>query len=569
MKLKKIILSLFVLFLTVSTIVSCKKSAFDINKNPNTPTENTISYGVILPSALNNTGRIIALQWGPLQNYLSFWSRSGTYAPNSDEESYNVTTTSGPVGSVWNALYDNLFDYETMRKKAEVEGADFYSGIARIMKAHNFAILVDIYGNVPYSEALKGSGNITPKYDKGADIYKDLLLQIDQGIALIKNASNSVSGANKNIVNDDIMFGTPTQAISSANIDAMKPKWGKFANTLKLRLLVHLMNGGVKFGATTAVLNPAPPTAMPESVVPGFNIAAEIAKITANGYGFMATGVGSDAEVNPGYRSDKPNPFFNSYVRDAAGTVTANSQYYKANAAGILMYNGNGDSREGRFYSAGGLGFVGVAYGAPSLTVNSAANLAGIGEGVYRGNDKPQFILTSAESQFLQAEAIHRGFLTGSANSAMQTGIAESFRAVGATGAPSTYFSFNVGYPDVDYNVTLPLPAAQSGVPNTPIGGLYTIISQKWFALNAIAPFEVWTDYRRVDYSASVKHFRYGVTTDGFKEIPQISVSPSNSKTEIPIRFPFPQNEYLYNPTNVGSQGTINIFTSKIFWDLN
>ncbi len=567
MKLKNIKLSVVLFFIATMVIVSCKKSAFDINKNPNTPTENTISYGVILPSALNNTGRIVALQWGPLQNYLSYWSRSGTYAPNSDEESYNVTTTAGPVGSVWNALYDNLFDYETMRKKAEIQGADFYTGIAKIMKAHNYAILVDIYGNVPYSESLKANANVTPKYDKGADIYKDLLLQIDEGIALIKNAANSVSGANKNIVNDDIMFGTPTLAISSANIDGLKPKWGRFANTLKLRLLVHLMNGGVKFGPVTPVLNPAPPTAVPESVVPGFNISAEIAKIAANGYGFMATG--SDAEVNPGYRSDKPNPFFNSYVRDVANTVTANNQYYKANRAGILMYDGNGDSREGRFYSAGGLGFVGVDYGAPSLTINSAANLAGIGEGVYRGNDKPQFILTSAECQFLQAEAIHRGFLSGNAKTTMELGIAESHRAVGATGSVASYLSFNAGYPDVDYSVTLPLPAASSGVPNTPIGGLFTIISQKWFALNAIAPFEVWTDYRRVDYSANVKHFRYGVTTDGFIEIPQISVSPNNTKTEIPIRYPYPQNEYLYNPANVGSQGNINIFSSKIFWDLN
>lgn len=567
MKLRKIILSTALFLLVSFIIVSCKKSAFDINKNPNTPTENTISYSVILPSALNNTGRAIALQWGPLQNYLSYWSRSGTYAPNSDEESYNVTTTSGPVGGIWNALYDNTFDYETMRKKADAEGADFYSGIAKIMKAHNFAILVDVYGNVPYFEALKASGNITPKYDKGADIYKDLFLQIDEGIALIKNASNSVSGANRNIVNDDIMFGNPTAAISSANIDVLKPKWGRFANTLKLRLLVHLMNGGVKFGVQTPVLNPAPPIAIPESVVPGFNIAAELAKITANGYGFMA--IGADAEVNPGYRADKPNPFFNSFVRDAAGTVTANNQYYKANKAGILMYDGNGDGREGRFYSAGGLGFVGVDYGAPSITANSAANLAGIGEGVYRGNDKPQFILTSAECQFLQAEAIHRGFMTGNAKSAMESGIVESYRAVGATAPVSTYLGFNVGYPDVDYNVTLPLPAASFGVPNTPIGGLYTIISQKWFALNAIAPYEVWTDYRRVDYSASVKHFRYGVTTLGFIEIPQISVSPNNSKTEIPIRYPFPQNEYLYNPANVGAQGSINIFSSKIFWDLN
>jgi hypothetical protein len=557
MKSKKIISLLSICFVILATILSCKKSAFDVNKNPNTPTDVTISYSVILPSALNNTGRFIALQWGPLQNYLSYWSRSGTYAPNSDEESYNVTPTSGPVGGLWNAVYDNLFDYETMRKKAEAGGADFYVGIAKIMKAHNYAILVDVYGNVPYSEALLGNGNITPKYDKASDIYKDLLQQIDQGIAQIKSASNSTTGPNKNIVTDDIMFSTPTATVSAANIDALKPKWAKFANSLKLRLLVHLMNGGVKFATGSTQV------AVPEGTVVGFNIPTEIAKITASGDGFL--NVGTDAEVNPGYRVDKPNPFFNNYVRDIAGTVTANSQYYKANSAGIAMYDGNADPRESRFYSAGSNGLVGVAYGAPSLTSNSAANLAGIGEGVYRGNDKPQWIMTSAECLFLQAEAIHRGFLAGNAKNVMELGIAESFRAVGVpspTTAAASYITGNATYPDVDYSTSSP------AVPNGPLGGIYTIISQKWFALNAIAPFEVWTDYRRIDHSSTTKHFRYGIGS-GFQEIPQISVSPNNTKTEIPIRYPYPQTEFNYNPASVGSQGAINIFTSKIFWDIN
>ena len=557
MKLRNIILSFSLLLVVLVALVSCKKGAFDINKNPNTPTENTISYSVILPSALNNTGRILALQTATLQNYLSFWARSGTYAPNSDEESYNVTPTSGPVGGLWTALYDNLFDYETMRKKAEAGGADFYSGIARIMKVHNYSLLVDVYGNVPYNEALLGAANITPKYDKGNVIYQDLFLELDKGIALIKGASNNITGANKNIVNDDIFFSTATTALSSANIDAQKVKWTKFANALRLRMLVHLMNGGVKFAAGSTNV------AVPESVTTGFNIAAEIAKINATGAGYIT--IGTDVEANPGYRADKPNPFFNAYVRDASNTVTGNSQYYKANKSGIAMYDGNADPREARFYIAGGLGFKGVDYGAPSITDNSAANLAGIGEGVYRGNDKPQFIFTSAECQFLIAEATHRGFLPGgavAAKAALATGVAESFRSVGAAATSAAYITGNTGYPDVDYNVTTP------AVPNQAIGGLYTIISQKWFALNGIAPFEVWSDYRRVDYSAAVKHFRYGLA-GGYNEIPQISVSPTNTKTEIIVRYPYPQNEFLYNPTSVGAQGPVNVFSTKIFWDLN
>jgi len=96
----------------------------------------------------------------------------------------------------------------TMQIGANKAGATFYEGIARIMKAHNFAMLVDIYGNVPYSEALKGSQVTTPKYDNGADIYKDLLRQLDKAIDLIKNADESTTGPNGNILTDDVMFET-------------------------------------------------------------------------------------------------------------------------------------------------------------------------------------------------------------------------------------------------------------------------------------------------------------------------------------------------------------------------
>ena len=90
---------------------------------------------------------------------------------------------------------------------------------------------------------------------------------------------------------------------------------------------------------------------------------------------------------------------------------------------------------------------------------------------------------------------------------------------------------------------------------------MFTILTQKWFALNAIASFEVWTDYRRTDYVLG--------RAVGYTPGPPISVDPGNTSTTIPRRLLYPQNEYNYNAANVGAEGTINVFTSKIFWDLN
>jgi len=559
MRLKQIIYSAATATVLVAGLGSCKKSAFNINRNPNTATDSTVSYDVILPAALNATGGVMATQWGFLQNWMGYWARSGTYAPNVIEETYQITTGFG--NGIWNGLYDNAYDYQIMQIKAQQADADMYEAIARIMKAHNFQMLVDVYNNIPYSQALKGNAASTPKYDKGEDVYKDLFRQLDTAIMRINTA---VLGTNKNIFDYDIMFGLPVWPkgadSDAAYFEKQKMRWAKMANTLKLRMLVHLMNGGVNTPAGTVS-------------IPGFSIAAEFAKIDTSKLYFSATSqpkigfldAGLNAQVNPGYKADKPNPFYNSYKATTAGVATANNIYYRANDYGVEYYKYNGDPRQTRFYEAGSNGLVGVAYGLPPVTENASANLAGIGPGLYKTNTAAQAILTSGESYFLQAEATYRGFMTGSATTLLNTGITENFAYVGATGAAG-YISGNAGYADVD--ITAPTATPTGGQPG---GGIFTIISQKWFGLNGINTLEVYNDYRRVDMlnsaGTNVGHFILGAAV-GFDPGPPISVSPQNTSTVIPVRLLYPQTEYNYNAANVGEQGTINQFTSRVFWDI-
>ncbi len=530
MKFKRINKSFILVAIAAAAIMGCKKSDFNINANPNQATDSTVSYDVILASAMHATGSAVATNWGWLQNWMGYWARSGTYAPSVLEETYQITT-SFQTG-VWNSFYDNLYDYDVMQRKATVAQADFYAGIARIMKAHDFGLLVDVYNNIPYSAALKGNNNTTPVYDKGADIYQDLLRQVDTGIALIKNANPDL---NKNISDYDIMFGTRFGTSYSQE----QTLWAEFGNTIKLRLLVHLMNGV----NTTAT-------------VPGFDIPGEIAIIEAEGSGFL--GIGEDASVNPGYRQDKPNPYFDSYKNDITGAQTANNVYYAANAYAVGddsyygYYNYDGDPRVIRFYSAGSNGLVGVKYGLPPVTSNASGKVASIGPALVASFSQDQWIFTAAESFFLQAEAQQRGFLTGSAEASLRQAIIENMRLAGVDDPEASaddYLGFNAGYPDVDINA--------------PDGGMYTILSQKWFAFNGFAPFEAWTDYRRTDFVLGADP---GV---GYNPGPPISVAPQNTETHIPIRLLYPQTEYNYNPTNVAAEGTINQFNSHIFWDLN
>lgn len=92
MKLRKIFYSTTTAILIIAGVSSCSKETLNVNQNPNQPTDSTIAYNAILPAALNNTARAVATNWGWLQNWLGYWARSGTYAPSTTEESYNVTT---------------------------------------------------------------------------------------------------------------------------------------------------------------------------------------------------------------------------------------------------------------------------------------------------------------------------------------------------------------------------------------------------------------------------------------------------------------------------------------------
>jgi hypothetical protein len=407
------------------------------------------------------------------------------------------------------------------------------------MKSHNFQILVDTYGDVPYTDAFKGTAAATPKYDKAVDIYNAIFADLDKALTLLKDPIKTETAKNPGIESSDIIFkGDVT-------------KWQKFANTLRLRMLIHMYNG---YKTST--------------VAPGVDVTAQMAKITANGAGFL--GAGESAMLNPGFSASKPQPYYRFYNTNESGSA-AQRDHLRANDYAVRYYQYDGDPRIGRFYScpAGGTCAIsahkGIVFGTPSGTgVPIGSDLSTVrGPGLSpNGAASSAWVLTSVESLFLQAEARQRGLITTGPTAAalLTAAIRESFiwLKVGATDAASstaadTYIANNAGYPDVDYT-------APSVVTGEPGGGLFTILQQKWFALNNIANYEIWTDWRRTD----IIYGKAGTFDPG----PPLSVHP-NHASSIPVRLFYPQSEFNYNAANVSAYSNINVFTSKLFWDLN
>jgi hypothetical protein len=508
MKHNKIIFSVLLAAIVIVSGPGCKKSQFAINANPDDATSASVSHLDVLPATQAATATIVSGgSWRWLQNWMGYWARSGDYQAITDEETY--TFTNGFQAGIWNALYYNATNYKFVQDKANAAGAGTYEAIARILKAMDFQMLVDIYGNVPYSEAFGGIEKPNPKYDKGVDIYKDLFLELDAAIAILKDPAKTALDANPGIATNDLIYGGSTTL------------WIKFANTLKLRMLVHVY------------------------AVPGFPIAAEAAKILpADGF----LGAGQSAHINPGFTTTKPTPFYRAYVFNESGVQQ--NDIVRANSYAIGYYNYNGDPRINRFYVPPANGVQrGVPYGQPANASFGGTSLSTVRAPGYlpQGAASRAWIFTSVESFFLQAEARHRGIINfgADANGLYIAAVRESFVWLGLTSANAdAYLALNATWEDADYTV----------------GGLYAILSQKWFALNGISTLEIWTDYRRTNIV-------YGDLV-GYDPGPPISVWPDNTSTIIPVRLLYPQSEYNYNAANVAAEGTINRFTSKIFWDL-
>jgi hypothetical protein len=490
---------------------ACKKGYLDINENPNNAT--TAKPELILTGALNNTaasttGSSIFYSFAAL--WMNYWMTPGGVSGWAEERSYNFTTNWGGSTVLWANVYDNLTDYQYLETTGKASGSAYYQAVAKTMKAWDYQYLVDFYGNVPYSQAAQSVLFLTPKYDKAQDIYEDLAVQLDSAAVLFK-ASPALESAT-----------------ASADIFAKGDltKWGKFANTLKLRILLR------------------------QSEMPGREayIKAEIAKIDANGFGYIVEGGG--IANNPGYinTAGKQNPFWAVYGYDVSNVRTASHTYMLASDYGMNFLKDNNDPRLGKFYTTiddgKGTDYVSLEWGSEVPSNLILATVSGIGRGVLKNYDQSQFIMTDFESLFIQAEAAQRGWIAGDAKSIYDRAVTANFIYLGLTKADATTYLTEESA--ADWNA---VDANGASINSNKIA---LIIKQKWAAMNGTNDIEPWTDYRRLELPADMP----------------ISVASTVSTRKIPVRMLYPQREYSTNTANVSAEGTINQFTSRIFWDV-
>ncbi len=457
----------------------------DVNTDPNNPT--AVTPDLVLPVAQHYTAQLHhgARRFNDLSNLLMYnWSQSDGFSWYTDEFKYNVTTSF--YQGIFNDSYTRcLKQYQVLANLEEAKYVN-YKAIAEIMKAYHFQLLVDAYGDVPYTEALQRSGNSTPKYDDAATIYKDLIVKLTAAIEMIKKAEATavVPGA------DDGMFGGDMT------------NWIKFANSVKLRILVRQSG----LASEAAYLK------------------TQFDAIVAEGSGFYM----ADVAINPGYINgevDKQNPLWDNLGKDAAGSETANNKATCATDYVLTYLTNTNDARLARLYetTAGVLGVPqGLAdYDTPVPDAFVPEKVCNIGPGILKSGDQGSIIYTAAECYLNQAEAVVRNMLAGDAQVLYEAGVTASFTQLGLTSALATNYLAGT-YANVGW--------AQSA------NKIQAIITQKWIATNGTTAEQAWFDYSRTGFPAGLPISMQATSADRpvrlFYPSGEISANTANVPTQ-------------------------------------
>jgi hypothetical protein len=550
------------------TIAASSCSTFlDVNNNPNSAL--SVTPDAQLGSALTTTAANYTGNNPSYNSYASwaagYWGKTGVVSGYGEELTYNYS--SSYYAGLWDGTYDNLEDYAQIQANGTANGYPYHAAIARIMKVYNFLLLVDQYGDIPYTSALQGINSVSPKYDKAQDIYKDFIVQLSGAIADIKatDASATSTFTPRPVGAEDVVF--------SGNM----LRWRQFANSLKLRILMR------ESQTNDATLN---------SYITQQMTALQ-ASVADNGGTFIT----ADVVAQPGYaqNSGQQNPLYNRYAYTAAGAGATERSYQIPTQFILNQYTSNNDPRVSQLYTMGQRLVNGTAtaqyvgarpgesnspsFNAPTESLPTASRFLGgnsttASGGILKGLNAPTALMLLSEHLFTKAEAETRGLLPGgetAASADYYDGIKASFvyfyRAAATNNATinaSTLAATTTATPGITQyntfiattnsggsNATNALVNYSAATPNGALGKQAIILYQKYLAMNSVASVEAWDDYRRA-------------AQPNLSQVASIQ-SQSPRADKLPTRLLYPLSEVSTNAANVPAGVTQY---TKIFWDV-
>lgn len=502
------------LTLVFTLVISCK-DLDEMNINPNGVDPEIADLNLLLPTIITGIGQnVVNLGFGNIAGVVQHTQHDGW---SGGHNSYDWNNQSHS----WSGYYGILRNNEEFYKKAVKGNYEFHQGAALVMRAYTFGMIADLWGDAPYTDALKaeqGAEYFKPVFDPQKSIYEAILADLETANTLL--SKNSTDYTNISSTQDVLFRGDVT-------------KWRKFANSLALRYYMRLSKKEAAFaeqGIRKITGDPAK--------YPLMTVNTDDANVSYPGR--------SSADSWPTTMAYNPDPS-GAYMRVKMCATLVNAMQAlndprlgvwanKITTPLVLVSGTNIDriangKREisqdvvTRYENTWGLSidfdqdYIGIP---PAVQAASVYNLnPNLDQGVFNPhashlNDIYKLsthalllmrILSSAEVHFILAEAALNGWAPGDPAAHYASGIQQSFNAWGVGASFTNYIA------------------------GAPYSGLESIIRQKWIA-SWTAAAEAWFDYRRTG-------------------LPALQAGETALRAALPLRF-------YYHNTDEISKNTVN-----------
>lgn len=432
-------------FTSLLGLASCSQY-LDVNTTPNNPT--AVPPAVLLPTVVAGSAFANANELNRFgEVVIQHLAGAGNNPAN-----YDIYQTNGAdFGNQWRfELYGGaLINSQKLIEAATPTNSRAYTGIAKIMKAYAFSLATDIWGDVPYSQALQGDAAPQPRRDNQQDIYQgnsgagiqSLFDLVREGLSDL-DAATATGYTGTRPATDDIVYGGDLN------------RWKQAGNTLLL-----------KFAATVSVVNPTLATTVINEV------------LTRNVYIKANT---SDLNVPFGASVGSQDPRYSySFVTNFSTDLILSTRF-------LTLLQTNNDPRLPLYFTSPAGRYVTIDNGFRGVLPTPVSSWSKYGPAIVGANGVgPVRLLTNFQRAFILAEAALRLGTPGDAQALYTEGITASMTLAGLTAAQITaYLTAN------------PTIATLSGTNEQRIA---QIIQQKYIALTGNG-IEAWNDYRRTGY---------------------------------------------------------------------
>ena len=525
----------------ILVFAGCGKDYLNINVDPNNPSD--VPNGQLLTGSQINVINALGVGSAGLGRSASVMVHQTMNRSNDD--GYAITGNDFTINTSWQTLYaGGLQDIEVIIRAGTLRGEFQYVGVAKLLKAYTYGSMVDVWGNIPFTEATLGEKNPFPKFDDGSAVYASLFLLIDEAIGdLAKPApvTNVVPGT------DDLIYGGDLV------------KWRKFGKALKLKLYNNQrLTGNVSAQVAALVADPDLTSgisdfelryvnvAAPENRNPAFQNdynPAYINRITTYISRYFYEILANKSTLNTVLSgiADPRIPYYFVNQLGSANPTAQNPVEYKDGNFLTINFSSQSPNQgfdQGKSLTATGLYYCGGKFD------NATGGAVGLASGT---GTAPQRLYTNYNFLYNKAELAQVGLTTEDPRVLLKQAMDASFAKVNSIAANASVTQISTASITAYTTAVLVKYDAASAA-----GKLELIMTEKWIA-NFGNSLESYADYRRTGFPVM-----FDPATDGDPN--------TNLNRTYPLSFPWRQNDLNVNP-NAPQQKLVA--TDRVFWDVN